>query len=58
MEAHYVSGGLGSLVSEIIADNALKTKLTRMGLSKTPDSISGDQAFLYERYGLSARGNC
>lgn len=53
IEAHYVSGGLGSLVSEIIAENGLKTKLTRIGLTKTADSISGDQAFLYNRYGLS-----
>lgn len=55
VEAHYISGGLGSLVSEIIAENAIKTRLTRIGLNKTPDSISGDQAFLYERYGLSPR---
>jgi transketolase len=53
VEAHYISGGLGSLVSEIIAENGIKTKLTRIGLSKTPDSITGDQAFLYNRYGLS-----
>jgi transketolase len=55
VEAHYVSGGLGSLVSEIIAENAIKTRLTRIGLNKTPDSITGDQAFLYDRYGLSPR---
>ena len=55
VEAHYVSGGLGSLLSEIIAENGIKTKLTRIGLNKTPDSITGDQAFLYDRYGLSPK---
>ncbi len=55
VEAHYVTGGLGSLVSEIIAENGLKTKLTRIGLNKTPDSITGDHAFLSDRYGLSGR---
>jgi len=53
VEAHYLAGGLGSLVSEIIAEEGLKSKLTRIGLSKTPDSVTGDQAFLYNRYGLS-----
>ncbi len=55
VEAHYISGGLGSLVSEIIAENALNTRLTRIGLNKTPDSITGDQAFLYDHYGLSPK---
>ncbi len=53
IEAHYLSGGLGSLVSEFIAENGIKTKLTRIGVNRTPDSVSGDQAFLYDRYGLS-----
>ncbi len=53
IEAHYVQGGLGSLVSEFIAEHAIKGKLTRIGLNKTPDSITGDQASLYDRYGLS-----
>lgn len=53
VEAHYVQGGLGSLVSEFITDYGIKSKLTRIGLTRTPDSITGDQAFLYDRYGLS-----
>jgi len=53
VEAHYIQGGLGSLVSEFIAENAIKTRLTRIGVTRTPDSITGDQASLYDRYGLS-----
>ncbi len=53
VEAHYLSGGLGSLVSEFIAEHGLNCRLTRIGLNKTPDNVTGDQAFLYHRYGLS-----
>ncbi len=53
VEAHYIQGGLGSLVSECMADNAVKAKLTRIGLTRPPDSVTGDHDFLYGRYGLS-----
>jgi transketolase len=55
VEAHYLSGGLGSLVSELIAEHGLSCRLTRIGLSQTPDNVTGDQAYLYHRYGLSAQ---
>lgn len=55
IEAHYRAGGLGSLVSEMIAENDLNCRLTRIGLEKTPDNVTGDQNFLYHRYGLSAQ---
>ena len=58
IEAHYLNGGLGSLVSEFIAERGIKTKLIRIGLASTPDSITGNQAFLYERHGLSSQAIC
>lgn len=53
VEAHYLSGGLGSLVSELIAEHGLNCRLTRIGLNQTPDNVTGDQAYLYNHYGLS-----
>ena len=58
IEAHYLNGGLGSLVSEFIAERGIKTKLSRIGITKTQDSITGNQAFLYERHGLSPQAIC
>lgn len=53
VEAHYVSGGIGSLVSEIVAENKLQCKIIRCGVRQTPDGITGDQDFLYKRYKIS-----
>lgn len=58
VEAHYLAGGVGSLVAELIAENGLKCRLTRLGLNRTPDSTSGDLAFLHKRYGLSPEAIC
>ncbi len=53
VEAHYTTGGLGSLVAEIMADNAVSRKLLRCGVDDTPDGISGSERFMLERYGLT-----
>jgi transketolase len=53
IEAHYVVGGLGSLVSEVIAENGLSCRLVRLGIKTLPDGISGSQAFMYQRHGIS-----
>lgn len=55
VEAHYVSGGLGSLVSEVVAENGLRCRVVRLAVKTTPDGISGSQAFMHEKHGLSAR---
>jgi transketolase len=52
-EAHYVNGALGSLVAEVIAEQALSCRLVRVGLRATPAGASGSRAHLYERHGLS-----
>lgn len=55
LEAHFITGGLGSLVSEIIAEHGcIKTRLVRCGVHAVPDGISGSQKFLYEKYGISS----
>ncbi len=54
VEAHYVVGGIGSLVSEVIADRGLGCRLLRCGVKWTPQGISGSQRFLEDGHGLSA----
>ena len=47
VEAHYVIGGLGSLVSEVVAERGLGVRVIRFGVSGPVDGVSGsvcDQA--------------
>jgi transketolase len=53
VEAHYPSGGVGSLVAEIIGERGLGCRLVRCAVSALPDGVSGSQRYLWERYGLS-----
>lgn len=55
VEAHYIVGGLGSFVAELIAERGLDCRLERVGLRTTPSGVSGSRSFLFEHYGLSAR---
>ena len=56
LEAHFINGGLGSLVSEVIAEHRqTKTRLIRCGIRNIPDGTSGSQKFLYEKYGISSQ---
>jgi transketolase len=55
VEAHFQNGGLGSLVSEVVAEHALGCRVLRRAITTMPRGSSGDPAYLYERYGLSAR---
>jgi transketolase len=54
VEAHYVTGGLGSLVSEIVAERGLACRVARCGVRVPVDGKCGSRAYLYERHGLSA----
>jgi len=53
-EAHYVNGGLGSLVAEIIAERNLRGRLIRCGAKRLPDGHSGSKGFLERQHGISA----
>jgi len=53
VEAHYVVGGLGSLVSEVAAERGAGCRVVRCGVRTTPDGVSGSQRFLYAMHGLS-----
>jgi transketolase len=54
LEAHYVTGGLGSLVAEVIAEHSLDCRLIRRGVEQMPRGATGSPAYLYEQVGLSA----
>lgn len=55
LEAHFIDGGLGSWVSEVIAEHQeVNSRLIRHGISDVPDGFSGSQKMLYEKYGISS----
>lgn len=54
LEAHYVNGGLGSIVAEVIAERALTCRLIRCGVQKVPGGYVGDLRYMYESYGISS----
>ncbi len=53
VEAHYASGGLGSLVAEVAAGRGLGCRVVRCAVTATPNGLSGSQRWLYEAHGLS-----
>jgi transketolase len=52
VEAHYLAGGLGSLVAEVIAEHGLGCRLVRCGVCEGSDGRSGSQHYMHERHGL------
>jgi transketolase len=54
VEAHYIYGGAGSLVAEVIAERGLRCRLVRCGVPSLPEGVSGSPRFHHQRYGLDA----
>jgi len=55
VEAHYLVGGVGSLVSEVVAERGLNCQVIRCGVKTMPDGISGSQNYLRHKHGLSSK---
>jgi transketolase len=53
VEAHYATGGLGSLVCEVVAEHHLDCRVTRCGVTRNPSGEQGDQDFMNRLHGLS-----
>lgn len=53
VEAHYINGGIGSMIAEIIAENQLTAKLYRLGVRELSDGIFGDTEFMYRKHRIS-----
>jgi len=56
VEAHSIVGGLGSLVSEIVAEHGLGCRVVRCGVRSGPDGIGGREVYLNARHGLDTEG--
>ncbi|HVG71669.1 MAG TPA: transketolase C-terminal domain-containing protein [Vicinamibacterales bacterium] len=56
VEAHYLVGGLGSLVSEIVAEHALGCRVARCGVADMPVGRTGSDAWTAAQHGLSTEG--
>jgi transketolase len=54
VEAHYINGGLGSMIAETIAEEGLGCRLVRRAVATMPRAIAGTQAHLEARFGLAA----
>ena len=55
-EEHNLSGGFGSAVAEVIAEDTDKAKLIRVGIPDTYCSYVGTEGYLRERFGLDGKG--
>jgi transketolase len=55
IEAHYIVGGIGSLVSEVIAENGISCRLVRCGIEQTPDGETGSAKYLNNKHGISSQ---
>jgi transketolase len=55
VEGHYTVGGLGSLVSELVAEHGLGCRVVRCGIRSHPTE-SGSEGYLYGLSGLSGEG--
>jgi transketolase len=53
LESHYLTGGLGSFVAEVIAERGMDCRLLRRGVAEMPRGATGSPAYLYECIGLS-----
>ena len=53
VEAHYTSGGLGSLVCEVVAEHGLRCRVVRKAVGTGHHGISGSERHLNRLHGLS-----
>ena len=54
VEAHYASGGLGSLVCEVVAEHGLRCRVVRRAVGDGHHGISGSERHLSGLHGLSS----
>jgi transketolase len=54
VESHYASGGLGSLVCEVVAEHGLRCRVVRRAVGAGYHGISGSERYLNGLHGLSS----
>ncbi len=52
VEAHYATGGLASLVSEIVAERGLHCRVIARGVRHTPEAATGSESYMHRLHGL------
>jgi transketolase len=55
IEEHYLCGGLGSMVSEVVAENGGRCRVIRLGIPDDTPRTCGNVGFLRDGAGLSAQ---
>jgi transketolase len=55
VEEHYIDGGLGSVVSEVVAENRIPCRVIRCGIKRVP-TLGGGESFLRRSEGLNSEG--
>jgi transketolase len=56
VEEHSLHGGLGSIISEIVADNNLDVKVKRLGITEGTFSKSGPRPEIRSHYKIDTQG--
>ena len=54
VEEHYINGGLGSAIAEVLISSGFRGKFVRIGIPEKPDKHIGNADYLRSKYGLSA----
>jgi transketolase len=54
VEAHYLVGGVGSLICEVVAEQGLACRVVRCGVAGVPRGQTGPRDSLYKLHGLTA----
>lgn len=52
VEAHFINGGIGSLVSELVAEQGIRCRIVRRGVRGAPGARIGSERYLLETHGL------
>jgi transketolase len=55
VEAHTISGGLGSWVGMTLAESGAECRFSALGVRESPDGTSGPQRHRWKKYGLDSR---
>ena len=55
LEEQNILGGLGSIISETIAENQLKVKLIKFGINDTYAKLYGDRDWLHNYHKISVK---
>jgi transketolase len=55
VEAHYVNGGVGSFVAEVIAEAGIPCRLSRLAVRAQFDGLAGSEAYMNAANGLDQR---